>query len=92
MLVPSQSRENLYHLVTADGRCDCQGYRFRERCSHGIAVVAPPLPCVCGRYHLTDAERIAAHPDANRQSDYARGLGEPTPNAVRIPLVSRLMA
>jgi SWIM zinc finger len=70
-LLPSCSTPDAYHVVTMDGRCDCRGFQFRGRCRH-IALVAPtaaadPLPCTgCHLYHLTDAERLKAHPDARR--------------------------
>lgn len=47
-----------------------------------------PLPCVCGWYHLTDAERRKAHPDAlPAQSRYAAEQGEPLPEPARVRLV-----
>ena len=63
-----------------------------------------PLPCCAckGMFHLTDADRLRAHPprwtsapranqtgwqSAPPQSNYARELGEPEPATVKIPLV-----
>ncbi len=68
---PSCSQPGVYHAITMDGRCTCKGYSFRGRCRHTANGQPAPRPCVCGRYHLTDADRLRAHPDARR--DLAAG-------------------
>lgn len=37
MLVPSQSRQNLWHRVSVT-ECDCRGFQARGRCSHHAQV------------------------------------------------------
>jgi len=65
-LVPSSSEPNICHVVTMDGRCSCKGFAYRGHCRH-IASTGP-LPCTgCRNFHLTDADRLKAHPDARRE-------------------------
>lgn len=65
--VPSCTTPGTYHAVSMDGRCTCKGYQFRGRCRHTAPSQPEPLPCSsCHNYHLTDAERLRAHPDTRR--------------------------
>lgn len=80
--VPSKSQAGKFHLVTLAGcdcrgwkfRGTCahlvavQAEADRVRADQAPAPIVEPevIRCVCGNYHRTDAERIAAHPDANR--------------------------
>jgi hypothetical protein len=66
-LTPSCTTPGLFHITTQT-TCSCKGFSYRKRCSHLASIDArsEPLPCVCGNYHLTDADRVKAHPDARR--------------------------
>lgn len=42
-LVPSCSQPGAYHVVTADGRCDCKSFTYRKRCRHVGEPESEPL-------------------------------------------------
>jgi hypothetical protein len=76
--VPSASTLGVVYVVSRRGdyiACTCPGFVHRGCCKHlvfaptreDVAQIVDPLPCTgCRNYHLTDADRIAAHPDENR--------------------------
>lgn len=63
VLVASASEVNGWHMVTPDGTCTCQGFKFRGRCRHiEIALslpLPPPLPAVADIPRITPIRQIS---------------------------------